>query len=152
MKPDNIRRVSEKGVALIKHFEGLRLNAYQCSAGVWTIGYGHTTHVRPGDVVSEEQADFMLRQDITESERCVNRYVTAMLTQFQFDALVSFTFNLGGGNLHNSTLLKKINAGDFAGAVQQFSRWVYAGGVKSPGLVRRREAEKRLFECKKYVD
>lgn len=88
-------KTSEKGLELIKHFEGLRLQAYQCSAHVWTIGYGHTAGVQPGDSVTTEQADSLLRQDTEESERSVARYVTVPLNNCQFDALVSFTFNLG---------------------------------------------------------
>jgi len=143
-------KTSEKGFELIKHFEGLRLHAYQCSAHVWTIGYGHTAGVQPGDNIIAEQADAFLRQDITESERNVGRYVTAPLTQGQFDALVSFVFNLGAGNLHSSTLLKKLNAGDYSGAAEEFPRWVNAGGKKLPGLVQRREAEKALFEAREW--
>lgn len=139
-------KTGEKGLELIKHFEGLRLRAYQCSAHVWTIGYGHTAGVRPGDEISTEQADDFLKQDIAESERSVGRYVTVPLKQCQFDALVSFTFNLGSGNLRTSTLLKKLNNGDYAGAAGEFLRWVNAGGKRLTGLVLRREAEKTLFE------
>lgn len=139
-------KIGEKGLELIKHFEGLRLRAYQCSAHVWTIGYGHTAGVRPGDEISTEQADAFLKQDIAESERSVGRYVAVPLTNCQFDALVSFTFNLGSGNLRTSTLLKKLNSGDYAGAASEFLRWVNAGGERLPGLARRREAEKALFE------
>lgn len=140
-------KTSEKGLELIKHFEGLRLQAYQCSAHVWTIGYGHTAGVQPGDSVTTEQADSLLRQDIEESERSIARYVTVPLNSCQFDALASFTFNLGAGNLRASTLLKKLNAGNYSGAAEEFPRWVSAGGKKLPGLVRRREAEKALFEA-----
>lgn len=138
-------KTGEKGLELIKHFEGLRLGAYQCSADVWTIGYGHTAGVKPGDAITTEQADAFLRQDVADSERAVSRFVSVPLTQNQFDALVSFTFNLGSGSLRNSTLLKKLNAGDYSGAAEQLLRWVNAGGKKLPGLVRRREAEKTLF-------
>lgn len=143
---DMAMKTGEKGLELIKHFEGLRLRAYQCSAHVWTIGYGHTAGVLPGDEISTEQADDFLKQDIAESERSVGRYVTVPLRQCQFDALVSFTFNLGSGNLRTSTLLKKLNNGDYAGAAGEFLRWVNAGGKRLPGLVLRREAEKALFE------
>ncbi|MBD8109108.1 lysozyme [Erwinia persicina] len=138
-------KTGEKGLELIKHFEGLQRKAYLCPAGVWTIGYGHTGGVQSGDEISTEQADLFLLQDIAASEYAVNRYVTVPLTQHQFDALVSFTFNLGSGNLHTSTLLKKLNAGDYSGAAEEFQRWVNAGGKKMAGLVRRREAEKSLF-------
>lgn len=139
-------KISERGFELIKQFEGLRLQAYPCSAGVWTIGYGHTAGVQSGDVITAPQADAFLRDDVTLSERIVNKYVSVSLTQYQFDALVSFTFNLGSGDLRASTLLKKLNAGDTAGAAGEFLRWVNAGGKKRPGLIRRREAEKALFE------
>lgn len=138
-------KTGQKGLELIKHFEGLRLKSYQCSAAVWTIGYGHTAGVKPGDLITTEEADAFLRQDIAESERSVSRYVSVPLTQHQFDALVSFTFNLGSGNLRTSTLLKKLNTGDYPAAAEEFLRWVNAGGKKLSGLVRRREAERALF-------
>lgn len=138
-------KTGEKGLALIKHFEGLRLRAYQCSANVWSIGYGHTAGVKPDDVITPEQADAFLRQDVSDSEQAVSRFVRVPLTQYQFDALVSFTFNLGSGNLRTSTLLRLLNAGDYPGAAGQLLRWVNAGGKELPGLVRRRVAEKELF-------
>lgn len=138
-------KTGEKGLTLIKHFEGLRLRAYQCSANVWTIGFGHTTGVRPGDVITSEQADEFLRQDVAEAERAVSRFVRVPLTQFQFDALVSFVFNLGVENFRTSTLLKKLNVGHYDSAVQEFGRWIHAGGKILPGLVRRRAAERALF-------
>ncbi|CAI1079295.1 Phage-related lysozyme (muraminidase) [Serratia entomophila] len=137
--------IDVNGLKLIKHFEGLRLRAYQCSANVWSIGYGHTAGVGPDDVITEGQAISFLRQDVAESERAVNQYVHVPLTQNQFDALVSFVFNLGVGNFRTSTLLKKLNAGDYDGAAQEFGRWIHAGGKALPGLVRRREAESALF-------
>ncbi|THD51229.1 lysozyme [Enterobacteriaceae bacterium ML5] len=137
--------LSEQGFELIKHFEGLRLRAYQCSANVWTIGYGHTADVKCGDVITSEQANVFLLQDITESERTVNQQVTTVLTQNQFDALVSFVFNLGSDNFRTSTLLRKLNACDYTCAADELLRWVHAGVKSLPGLVRRREAEKALF-------
>ena len=133
------------GLNLIKEFEGLRLQAYQCSANIWTIGYGHTADVSANDVITEEEALSFLRQDVAESERTVNQYVHVPLTQNQFDALVSFVFNLGVGNFRTSTLLRKLNAGDDDGAAQEFGCWIHAGGKALPGLVRRREAERALF-------
>jgi len=138
-------KTSERGLNLIKHLEGLRLQAYQCSSGVWTIGYGHTAGVRPGDIVDEVQAGIFLRQDVAASECTVMRLVTVALSQHQFDALVSFVFNLGAGNFRTSTLLKKLNAGDYSGAADEFSCWINAGGKPLPGLARRREAERSLF-------
>ncbi|CAI1124561.1 lysozyme [Serratia ficaria] len=137
--------ISERGLALIKHFEGLRLAAYRCPANVWTIGYGHTAGVQPGNVITEREADSFLRLDIAESVRAVNRLVKVPLTSNQFDALVSFVFNLGAGSFLASTLLKKLNTGAYTEAADEFSRWVNAGGKLLPGLVRRRVKEKELF-------
>ncbi|MBS1205286.1 MAG: Phage related lysozyme [Proteobacteria bacterium] len=134
------------GLTIIKEFEGLRLRAYQCSANVWTIGYGHTAGVGVDDIITEDQAISLLHQDVAESERAVNQYVHVPLTQNQFDALVSFVFNLGIGNFCTSTLLKKLNTEDYTGAAGEFLRWVNASGKVLPGLVRRRQAEKALFE------
>jgi lysozyme len=138
-------KTSINGLNLIKNFEGLRRQAYKCPAGIWTIGYGHTTDVNVGDVITEMQAISLLSQDVAESERAVNQYVHVPLTQNQFDALVSFVFNLGVGDFRSSTLLKKINAGDDDGAAQEFGRWIHVDGKTLPGLVRRREAERVLF-------
>lgn len=136
---------SQKGIDLIKSFEGCRLVAYQDSVGVWTIGYGHTSGVYAGMTITEQQAEDFLRADLGTSESAVNRLVTYSINQNQFDALVSFTFNVGSGNFGGSTLLKKLNAGDTTGAADQFDVWVYAGGQVLEGLVRRRAAEKELF-------
>lgn len=138
-------RTGINGLTLIKQFEGLRLQAYKCPADRWTIGYGHTADVSANDVITEAQAISLLCQDVAESERAVNQYVHVPLTKNQFDALVSFVFNLGVGNFRTSTLLKKLNAGDDNGAAQEFGRWIHAGGKALPGLVRRREAERALF-------
>lgn len=138
-------KTGDRGLALIKQFEGLQTHAYLCPAGIWTIGYGHTRDVKSGNVITPEQADVLLSDDLRESERAVESCVTVTLSQPQFDALVSFTFNLGEGNLHTSTLLKKLNAGDSAGAADEFLRWVDAGGKELPGLVERRKAERQLF-------
>ena len=136
-------KISERGINLIKKFEGIRLEAYQDSVGVWTIGYGHTEGVKKGDKISADQADALLMHDLAIFQRGVNRAVNVPLTQGQFDALVSFAFNLGVGALQGSTLLRKLNAGSDASG--EFERWVYAGGGKLAGLVRRREAERALF-------
>ena len=138
-------KTGDRGLALIKYFEGLQTRAYLCPAGVWTIGYGHTKGVSSTEAITPEQADALLAEDLSESERAVGHSVTVALSQEQFDALVSFTFNLGAGNLQGSTLLKKLNAGDSAGAADEFLRWVNAGGKKLPGLVERRNAERQLF-------
>ncbi|EOX8980492.1 lysozyme [Enterobacter hormaechei] len=133
------------GLHLITEYEGLRLQAYKCPADIWTIGYGHTAGVSANDVITKEDALFFLRQDVAETEWAVSQYVHLPLTQNQFDALVSFAFNVGVGNFRTSTLLKKLNAGDYDGAAREFGRWIHAGGKALPGLVRRREAERALF-------
>ncbi|UIA94555.1 lysozyme (plasmid) [Erwinia tracheiphila] len=138
-------QISDSGIMLIKNFEGLCLTAYQCSAHVWTIGYGHTAGVKPGDTITEGQAEQFLRDDLDQFEAAVYRLVNVTLSQHQFDALVSFTFNLGEGNLKNSTLLKKLNAGDYSGAAEEFPRWNRADGRVVEGLTRRRLAERDMF-------
>lgn len=143
-------RISDKGISLIKQFEGLRLTAYQDSVGVWTIGYGGTQPVdgkpiRPGMTIKEETAERLLRTGLVGYESDVSKMVKVKLTQVQFDALVSFAYNLGARALSTSTLLQKLNAGDYAGAADEFPRWNKAGGKVLPGLTRRREAERALF-------
>ena len=138
--------ISPAGITLIKEFEGLRLSAYQDSVGMWTIGYGHTGGVREGKTITQEQADAFLRSDVAATVRAVDGMVKVPLRQGQFDALVSFAYNLGSNALQNSSLLRLLNAGDYHGASGQFGRWIYAGGVVMPGLVRRRRAEQDLFE------
>src|SRR6185437_6241595 len=112
---------SDAGFALTKKFEGLRLTAYQDQVGVWTIGYGHTgPEVHGGLAITEDQADLLLHSDVAAAVACVNRAVTAGISQSQFDALVDFVFNLGCGRLLGSTLLRDVNAGEFALAAPQF--------------------------------
>jgi lysozyme len=139
-------RISDNGLELIKSFEGLYLKAYLCPAKVWTIGYGHTGNVKPGDVINRQQADELLRQDVEEFVAIVNTAVKVPLTQNQFDSLVSFVYNVGADAFRKSTLLRKLNAGDYAGAAQEFERWNKAHGVVLPGLVKRRKKERELFE------
>lgn len=139
-------KLSEKGLELIKKFEGLRLEAYLCPAAVWTVGYGSTYGVKEGMVITEEQAEDMLWRDVHVAEVCVNGAVTVPLTQGEFDALVSFVFNLGCGKFRGSTLLRKLNDGDYDGAADEFPRWCRAGGQPLAGLVARRAAEKVRFE------
>lgn len=133
---------SDKGIALIKRFEGLRLTAYKCAAGVWTIGWGHTKGVRKGMKISKAKAESYLRQDLACFERYVNssRYVPFQPTQAQFDALVSFAFNCGAGNLR--TLCKGRTARQVADAMLLYRK---AGGKVNAGLVERRRAERALF-------
>lgn len=138
-------KTSVEGLALIKKFEGLELEAYKCAAGVWTIGYGHTKDVQEGDVWSESHADHMLEVELEEFEGYINNNVTAPLSQNQFDALVSWVYNLGPANLKASTMLKVLNSGDYEGVPAQIKRWNKAGGKVLEGLIRRREAEALLF-------
>ena len=138
-------RTSEEGVALIKKFEGCELSSYQCSAGVFTIGYGHTLGVEDGDSCTQEEADQMLVDDLEEFENYVNDIVETELTQNEFDALVSFSFNVGLGNFQSSTLRSKLNRKDYEGAANEFWKWRRAGGRILPGLVKRRADEKALF-------
>lgn len=139
-------KTSQKGIDLIKRFEGFSPTAYLCPAGVWTIGYGHTAGVRAGDSVDEDTAEDFLREDLADAEGAVGKYVKVPLKQWQFDALVSFTFNLGAGNLYSSTLLKKVNRNpDDLAIRQEFGKWVHAGGRVLPGLVDRRKAEADMY-------
>ena len=139
-------RTGQLGIDLIKSFEGLALKAYLCPAGVLTIGYGHTgSNVMPGQIISEEQAENLLRIDLNRFEVGVANSVTASINQNQFDALVSLSFNIGLGAFKSSTLLKVLNAGQYIEAASQFLRWNKGGGRVLPGLTRRREAESQLF-------
>jgi lysozyme len=149
-------RLSPKGAALIKAFEsclhpiGGGFRAYSDPVDVLTIGWGHTNHngreFNADAVWTQTECDSEFRADMAIFEKAVTRNVTVQLNQDQFDALVSFTFNLGEGNLKESTLLQKVNAGDFAGAAKEFQRWNKAGGKVLPGLVRRRASEALLFQ------
>lgn len=143
-------QTSDKGIALIKQFEGCKLTAYQDSVGVWTIGYGWTQPVdgkpiRAGMTIKQETAERLLKTGLVRYESDVSRLVKVGMTQGQFDALVSFTYNLGARSLSTSTLLRKLNTGDYAGAADEFLRWNKAGGKALNGLTRRREAERALF-------
>ncbi|MBA7770593.1 MULTISPECIES: lysozyme [Enterobacter] len=143
-------QTSDKGIALIKQFEGCKLTAYQDSVGVWTIGYGWTQPVdgkpiRAGMTIKQETAERLLKTGLVSYESDVSRLVKVGMTQGQFDALVSFTYNLGARSLSTSTLLRKLNAGDYAGAADEFLHWNKAGGKVLNGLTRRREAERALF-------
>ncbi len=138
-------KASARAYSLIRQFEGLRLTAYRCPAGVWTVGYGHTFGVVPGMVITKKQAEELLRQDIATAEKIVSAECPN-LRQCQFDALVSFVFNVGGGNFRKSTLLKKVKANsDDNSIMDEFLRWVYSKGVVLPGLQKRRLAEMRLY-------
>lgn len=142
-------KTSQKGIDLIKHFEGLRNSMYADAIGIPTIGYGHI--IKKGEeylmtkVLTDDEADQLLKSDLIQFENGVSSAVTAPLNQNQFDALVAFSFNVGIGNLRASTLLKKLNAGDYSGAQTEFVRWNKAKGQVLSGLTRRRQAEANLF-------
>jgi lysozyme len=139
-------QVSEKGLDLIRSSEGLRLTAYLCPAGKLTIGYGHTgPDVKAGMTITKDQANQLLIQDTKKFADAVNEMVTVPITQNMFDALVSFTYNLGPQNLRDSTLLKKLNAGDKQGAADEFLKWNKSNGKVLDGLTARRESERELF-------
>lgn len=146
-------QTSDIGIALIKQFEGCKLTAYPdpgTGGAPWTIGYGWTQPVdgkpvRPGMTIDQATADRLLKTGLVSYENDVSRLVKVKLSQGQFDALVSFTYNLGSRSLSTSTLLSKLNAGDYAGAADEFPRWNKASGKVLNGLTRRREAERALF-------
>ena len=146
-------QTSHEGIALIKGFEGCRLTAYPdpgTGGAPWTIGYGWThpidgKPVKPGMTIDQETADRLLKTGLVSYENDVLKLVRVRLTKGQFDALVSFAYNVGSRALSTSTLLKKINAGDIKGAADEFLRWNKAGGKVLNGLTRRREAERALF-------
>jgi lysozyme len=144
-------KCSQEGLALIKKFEGCRLESYRCSANVLTIGYGHTGGVLETDVITQDVADELLKEDIAKFEKYVSDNVVPELKQYQFDALVAWTFNLGVGNLRSSTMLKKLNEyGDYDSVPSEMKRWNKAGGKTLDGLIRRRKAEGLLFENKEW--
>lgn len=139
-----MKKVSEEMKAMIRQWEGCRLEAYRCPAGVWTIGYGHTGRdVYEGMQISKATADELLEADLARTAGQVARLVdVTMLTQCQFDAIVSLAYNIGAGALGSSTLLRKVRADSRNEAVgSEFMRWVYSGGRRQPGLVTRRRAE-----------
>jgi lysozyme len=144
-------KINKETLELIKDFEGLELKAYKDAVGVWTIGYGHTAaagNPKPvsGMVITAKQAEDLLLKDMVKYENAVKKYVKVPLNDNQYGALVSFTYNLGEGNFSKSTLLKKVNAKDFAGAANEFAKWNKAGGKVLNGLTRRRAAEAALFK------
>lgn len=156
-------KVSQKCIDQIKRDEGVRNRPYQCPALLWTVGVGHVidpNHAKvpmanrkqlpiPAGwdrVLSNEEIDEILRKDLARFEQGVSRLITAPITQGQFDALVSFSFNVGLGNLQNSTLRMKVNRQDYEGAAEQFLVWTKAGGKVLAGLVKRRTHEKEMFE------
>ena len=147
---DTAMKVSQFGIDLICSFEGLRLNAYDDGVGVWTIGYGTTLYpngikVKRGDTCTLPQAKDYMAHDLKRFERAVYENVKVSLNQNQFDALVSLTYNIGATAFGESTLLKKLNSGDYKGAAAQFDVWIKAGGKRLDGLVKRRAKEKAVF-------
>lgn len=142
-----MRQVSEKGLALIRKYEGFAPKPYVCPAGYLTVGYGHV--VLPGedfsDGINEDQATDLLVADIAAAARAVVRLIRVSLSDGQFDALVSFTYNLGSGALQRSTLRRKLNRGDYGAIPAELMKWVWAGGYKLKGLVARRRSEGILF-------
>jgi len=145
------RTINDSGIELIKHFESLRLESYQDSVGVWTIGWGHTglTHkdgtVHAGRTITEDEAVALLKKNLQTFEDAVENCVDIDINDNQFSALVSFAFNLGGTNLRKSTLLKKLNSEQHFNASKEFKKWSKAGGKRLGGLVRRRISERNLF-------
>lgn len=140
-------QTSEKGIALIKQFEGLRLQSYLCPAGYQTIGYGHIKRfgVPQDEEITESQAESLLQEDLLRTEASLRRLIYAPLSQNQFDALISFTFNLGAGALQRSNLRRKVNNQCHDEVPGELRRWIFAGGRRSLGLLRRRNAEIDLY-------
>jgi lysozyme len=136
---------SSAGEAVIESFEGYSNTAYKDVGGVWTIGYGHTQDVKPGDVCTDDQAQQWLTQDIQWAVSEVKRVVTVPLTQNEFDALVDFVYNVGIGNFESSTMLKLLNSGNYADAAGEFAKWDIASGKQIAGLLNRRIAERDEF-------
>lgn len=131
----------------IKRHESLRLKPYRDPVGKWTIGYGHLMDDdTPLVPISNAAAEFLFEADVREAERHVKRLIKVALTQYQFDALVSWTFNLGAGNLAASTMLRRLNARKTSAVPAEMKRWVYGGAEKLPGLIKRREQEAAMFE------
>ena len=136
---------SKQGMALTEQFESCRLESYQDSRGIWTIGWGHTQGVGPGMTCTQAQADAWLLADVQDAVNAVNRLVKGGLTQEEFDALVDFVFNCGVGNFERSTMLRLLNDNDVQGAIDEFGKWDQCDGKVVAGLLRRRDAEKALF-------
>ena len=145
-KSKNTLKISQNCIDLVKRWEGFRSKAYLCPAGVWTIGYGHTSSAKPHMTITKSTAEVMLRGDLEIYANGVRNAVKVPLNQNQFDALVSFCYNIGIGAFSRSTLVRSLNSKNYLAAAKQFDKWVYANRVKLPGLVARRKAERELFE------
>lgn len=144
-----MRHITQDGINLIKRLEGFSQTAYICPAGYSNIGYGHLVRdyelERYNKGITEAEAEELLRCDIQAAESAVLRLIDVPLTEGQFDALVSFTFNLGAGTLQRSTLRRKVNRQAQSEVPEQFMRWVWAGGKKLPGLIKRRATEANIY-------
>jgi len=144
-------QINERGIEIVKSFEGISLKPYLCPANVWTVGYGATVSRTGGSIdpdmgsISETEAEALLLRDLESSEGWISRLIKTALTENQFSALTSFTFNVGAGALQRSTLRMKLNRGEYQGAADEFPKWRIAGGRILAGLVRRRAAERALF-------
>ena len=146
-----MRRMTDEGLDLIKLYEGYSSSPYLCPANHWTIGYGaiwgmddkRVTEDHPD--INKDQADYLLRRDVKKSQVAVLRLIKVPLEDGQFNSLCSFVFNLGSGSLQSSTLRRKINRGDYIGAANEFPRWIWAGGRKLKGLIKRRNDERLMF-------
>lgn len=150
LNPSKVKTTSQVGINLIVSFEDLKLNAYDDGVGVWTIGFGTTVYpngvkVKRGDTCTKSEAVSFFQHDLRRFEAAVNQAVKVVVNQNQFDALVSLTYNIGEKAFKDSTLLAKLNKGDYIGAADQFPRWNKGGGQVMKGLVRRRAAERELF-------
>ncbi|MBL0941587.1 MAG: lysozyme [Alphaproteobacteria bacterium] len=140
-------QTSKRGIEMIKQFEGLKLRSYLCPAGYKTIGYGHMKRfaISSDEEITEAQAENLLQDDLLRTEASLRRLIYALLSQNQFDALVSFTFNLGAGALQRSTLRRRVNDQCHDEVPREFRRWIFVGGRRSLGLLRRRNAEIELY-------
>jgi len=141
----NNGRINDRGVAIVKEFEGLRLCKYKDPAGIWTICYGHTATAPSHNCLTAQQCEGLLRQDLVKFENCVKAAVKVPLNSNQFSALVSFSFNVGCGAFQGSTLLKLLNQRNYGAVCPELKKWVNGGGRQLPGLVRRRNAECAFF-------
>ena len=139
------RLINDAGLTLVKEYEGFRAVAYEDTSNIWTLGYGHTSSVREGDTCTQAEAEVWLEADLGAAEAAVSRLVTVPLTDNQFSALVSFVFNEGQGQFEKSTLLQKLNAGDYASVPSELDRWIFDAGKIQQGLERRRAAEAALW-------
>jgi lysozyme len=145
------RRIADEALALIKRWEGLKLHSYKCEAGVWTVGYGHTATAQPDMVINEAQANLLLKKDLAQFEAAVERLVKVPLSDGQFGALVSWCFNVGESAASRSSLIRKLNKGDYDSVPGELARWNKVGNRILPGLSNRRAAEAGLWARGSHV-